>query len=311
MRVPIRPLNRCQSCHYTWHPRGKNLSHVCPRCGSGAVEIATISSEVVGGGCLVILVLALIGALLGERKPKQDNPAPEPPTKTAKKSEKEETPHLRVRPRSSPFPTEEEVLGKPKPMPKAEKHRPEKDKPIKSVPIPPPHELSTAPLIAVAPPPHLVDYSVPPESASYVMDWQRRGNVETRVIGVLAGRVPLCNRAGHDFVSTDPALRIWVETRAVAGTDARLRRWGSTLEPTTLSSGAVKIARSSVVSGSDVLGELYGTRELIPGEPGIRDVLVFELPPASAKIVMLTLDGRHVGQSGEYTHLIPAVAWKK
>ena len=29
-----RPLNACRDCGYTWYPRGKNLSYVCPRCGS-------------------------------------------------------------------------------------------------------------------------------------------------------------------------------------------------------------------------------------------------------------------------------------
>jgi len=28
-----RPLNSCSSCHYTWYPRGHNVSCRCPRCG--------------------------------------------------------------------------------------------------------------------------------------------------------------------------------------------------------------------------------------------------------------------------------------
>lgn len=29
-----RPQNVCKQCRYTWYPRGKSLSHKCPRCGS-------------------------------------------------------------------------------------------------------------------------------------------------------------------------------------------------------------------------------------------------------------------------------------
>ena len=29
-----RPLNECEDCGYTWHPRGKNISLVCPHCRS-------------------------------------------------------------------------------------------------------------------------------------------------------------------------------------------------------------------------------------------------------------------------------------
>ena len=29
-----RPLNSCAACGHTWHPRGHDLSHNCPRCGA-------------------------------------------------------------------------------------------------------------------------------------------------------------------------------------------------------------------------------------------------------------------------------------
>ncbi len=38
-RVPLRPLNHCLGCDYTWYPRGKNLSISCPKCKGGNVEI--------------------------------------------------------------------------------------------------------------------------------------------------------------------------------------------------------------------------------------------------------------------------------
>jgi len=32
--MTYRPKNGCGECEYTWHPRGKNRSLNCPRCGS-------------------------------------------------------------------------------------------------------------------------------------------------------------------------------------------------------------------------------------------------------------------------------------
>jgi|APGre2960657404_1045060.scaffolds.fasta_scaffold96748_2 hypothetical protein len=29
-----RPQNTCHSCGYTWYPRGKDVSLICPNCGS-------------------------------------------------------------------------------------------------------------------------------------------------------------------------------------------------------------------------------------------------------------------------------------
>jgi hypothetical protein len=39
LRGTFRPLNQCRTCGYTWHPRGHNLSRVCPACGSGDVQV--------------------------------------------------------------------------------------------------------------------------------------------------------------------------------------------------------------------------------------------------------------------------------
>jgi hypothetical protein len=33
-QTPMRPLNQCHDCGYTWYPRGKDVSHRCPRCSS-------------------------------------------------------------------------------------------------------------------------------------------------------------------------------------------------------------------------------------------------------------------------------------
>lgn len=34
-----RPQNRCSTCKYTWHPRGKEKSLRCPKCGAETIEV--------------------------------------------------------------------------------------------------------------------------------------------------------------------------------------------------------------------------------------------------------------------------------
>lgn len=41
MAKTLRPQNRCSQCGYTWHPRGKNLSLRCPKCGHKDVKIVS------------------------------------------------------------------------------------------------------------------------------------------------------------------------------------------------------------------------------------------------------------------------------
>jgi RNA polymerase subunit RPABC4/transcription elongation factor Spt4 len=37
--MPRRPLNKCDNFGYTWYPKGKNLSKVCPNCKNSNVRI--------------------------------------------------------------------------------------------------------------------------------------------------------------------------------------------------------------------------------------------------------------------------------
>jgi len=41
MAKTLRNQNKCNDCRYTWYPRGKNLSRVCPSCGSENVAVVT------------------------------------------------------------------------------------------------------------------------------------------------------------------------------------------------------------------------------------------------------------------------------
>ena len=53
-----RPQNMCYNCWYTWYPRGKNISNICPNCGSRSTGI-DLSSIVILLIVLVILFLVL------------------------------------------------------------------------------------------------------------------------------------------------------------------------------------------------------------------------------------------------------------
>jgi hypothetical protein len=48
-----RPENICGSCRYTWFPRGKDRSLICPRCGSADVRFPI-------DGCLLALGFLII-----------------------------------------------------------------------------------------------------------------------------------------------------------------------------------------------------------------------------------------------------------
>jgi hypothetical protein len=56
--IPKRPQNICHSCHYTWYPRGKNLSRYCPYCGSTNTGLYLFGE--IWGLWILLIVLALV-----------------------------------------------------------------------------------------------------------------------------------------------------------------------------------------------------------------------------------------------------------
>ena len=56
----LRTQNTCLECDYTWFPRGKELSHKCPRCGSENIDYVRVEAAQEGEGCL-----SKIGGALG------------------------------------------------------------------------------------------------------------------------------------------------------------------------------------------------------------------------------------------------------
>ena len=59
-RIPQRPQNICKTCHYSWYPRGKNISHKCPRCGSTNTGIQYEGLVIAVLLILVLLIILLI-----------------------------------------------------------------------------------------------------------------------------------------------------------------------------------------------------------------------------------------------------------
>lgn len=65
-----RPKNICEDCHYTWHPRGKNVSLRCPNCNSRRVDVdlpppTTSCGTVAAAIALSLLGIAAFGCCVG------------------------------------------------------------------------------------------------------------------------------------------------------------------------------------------------------------------------------------------------------
>jgi uncharacterized protein (TIGR03067 family) len=55
-----RPMNSCQRCGDTWHPRGRDVSHRCPRCGSSSIVVIEESIGLGATGCGLALLIILL-----------------------------------------------------------------------------------------------------------------------------------------------------------------------------------------------------------------------------------------------------------
>jgi hypothetical protein len=173
---------------------------------------------------------------------------------------------------------------------------PRKPDPAQPDPRPAP---STADPIALAPPPRVALPNSPP--LGFTTDWQRLGSIETRVAGVRLGPV----------VGTGSAtgLTVWVETRNTGTRGRTLRRWLG-LEPVAFLSAGGQPVPPVLSPAASAPGQLSGSHILSPGGAAVLDVLAFATPAATAENLTLKLSGTHVGESGTFTHTIPASAWK-
>ncbi len=69
MAATKRSQNKCNDCHYTWYPKGKNLSRECPNCKSKNVKIVGPGLGSILGGLVAIgIAIAIFG---GNKKPEE------------------------------------------------------------------------------------------------------------------------------------------------------------------------------------------------------------------------------------------------
>ncbi|MDY0748428.1 hypothetical protein SNE35_28270 [Paucibacter sp. R3-3] len=57
MAKTLRSQNKCNDCRYTWYPRGKNLSRVCPSCGSENVAIVVNWTPIITAAAIVLYLV--------------------------------------------------------------------------------------------------------------------------------------------------------------------------------------------------------------------------------------------------------------
>jgi hypothetical protein len=177
-------------------------------------------------------------------------------------------------------------------------------------PVPPKTANSLKTSLEVAPPPRRMDPSKPPPG--FTSDWVRIGSIRTRVIGIKLARTKLAEKNGREFLSADPMLAIWVETESLMTAKVELHRWINPGEAFArlMGSGGKSVPTMKFPAGVRPAGQLERGVRLIPGGPGVIDVLVFEVPEAGINSLVLELDGSHVDEVDLFIHNIPASAWK-
>jgi hypothetical protein len=286
-----RPLNQCLNprCGYTWQPHGHDLAKQCPQCRGTAVTYARTGPQVVG----------------------------EPsPSRQA---------------RSTPLSPIQLVLGcvmllggglfvaiflfglirqpgqAPSDPPVAKDDPAEKE--IRDKRPKPDRQQETK--TEAAPLPRAVPLNRPPEG--FITQWQRRGGVQTRVIGATIAFPILTDDAHREFPSKTEVLLVWVETQSLTTNGISLRRWLNPLNEYAklTNTDGVRFKPTAFPNGARVGGEIEGGHSLPPGGPSIVDVLAFEVPSAATRTVYLILNATHVVETGEFVHAIPHDVWSK
>jgi len=62
-----RPLNKCKACGYTWHPRGKDVSHKCPKCKSEILQEEDKCPALVIWTVFVFIIIASLASEVSTR----------------------------------------------------------------------------------------------------------------------------------------------------------------------------------------------------------------------------------------------------
>jgi hypothetical protein len=164
--MTLRPKNICESCRYTWYPKGNDLARQCPSCGSEDTGFAPeppprsdpppARIPWVGiCGCVVCFALSLVIVTWTTLALLDDPDRKRPDGPRAKKTEKDDRPTPKGEEKPSPKTVEppvkvakvdppEEKPGPtttPRPMPPDEPERPKQAEEKKPKQPPPPEEV--------------------------------------------------------------------------------------------------------------------------------------------------------------------------
>lgn len=218
------------------------------------------------------------------------------------------------------------------------KPRPPKKGPPSPRPMPPqrddggvlpvapfPHEaiadavvLDVAPLphdaTEVAPEPRPVYWKIP--ASVYSSKWETVGVVDVRLAQVVVAKYPILDPAKNTVTqSRNPALIIVVEARLRDTSKTRMHHsWtqGATHYKELFLEGSKKVLHPRELPPGTTLNTGFVFPLPLPADgSSLRDVMIFELPPADTQILELQLDAVRVRESGSFWFKIPAEAWKK
>ena len=137
--------------------------------------------------------------------------------------------------------------------------------------------------------------------------------MRTRVTGACVTFPVLTDDTGREFPSPTACLLVWVESQNLNAIGVSLRRWISPLNEAATLTGAdnVRLKPAKLPTGARVGGPLAGGHSLVPGGPGIVDVLAFEVPGAATRTLFIKLTGSHVAEGEDFNHVIPYEVWSQ
>jgi hypothetical protein len=177
-------------------------------------------------------------------------------------------------------------------------------------------EVAPAPhdAIEVAPEPRAIYWKIP--ASAYSSKWETVGVVEVRLAQVVIAKYPVLDPAtGTVTQSRSTALIIVVEARLRDAKKTRTHHsWtqGTNHYKEMFLEGSNKVLHPRELPAGTALNTGFVFPAPLPADgSSVRDVLIFEVPPADTQILELRLEAERVRESGNFWFKIPAEAWKK
>jgi len=222
-----------------------------------------------------------------------------------------------TRPRPDPAgPASGVEPGPPEPPEPTEPEPAKNAKPATPPPLPEPVEVAPEPrevvVIDEAPEPREVLWRFP--TTGWESKWQTLGAVDLRLAHVGVARYPVRMSKGDVVESTAPALVVVVEARLNDPTKERsLLAWtyGVAHYKTLFVGGSNKeVPSRQLPSGARLNHGLVFPVPLPKDRSTVRDVLLFEVPPAGTQGLELRLEGERVREVKDATFEIPEEGWR-